>query len=415
MVGSALAPRDNATFDALQSKRPLQSAQPIPPEVLNYRADSPLRLDRDSLVASLRTSSRGSSAGPGGCTYEHLRCVLDDPYLLELFCDAMEELARAEIPADICSAITMANMTALQKRDGGIRGIAAGSTLRRLVAKTLARQFGSVFDSACAPFQYALSTRAGTDCVGHAVRFLTDSDPKLTVLGIDGIGAYDNVLRASMLGKLLETDAAPILPFVLMSYGQPSEYRWVDRNGESRSVRQAEGGEQGDPLMPALFSLGIHNALEAVNEKLDEGEFLFAFLDDVYAVAMPDRIRTIFDLLAEELRVRSGISLHLGKTRTWNKAGIEPKGMSELGNDIWSPEGIRILGIPIGTEEFVSKFVIDRLEEEARLWKAIPTVQDLQCAWQLLLQSASPRFNHMARTLPPSMVAEYARGHDDGI
>ena len=26
-------------------------------------------------------------------------------------------------------------------------------------------------------------------------------------------------------------------------------------------IRQMEGGEQGDPLMPALFSLAIHNAL----------------------------------------------------------------------------------------------------------------------------------------------------------
>ena len=26
-------------------------------------------------------------------------------------------------------------------------------------------------------------------------------------------------------------------------------------------IRQGEGGEQGDPLMPLLFSLGVHNSL----------------------------------------------------------------------------------------------------------------------------------------------------------
>ena len=52
-------------------------------------------------------------------------------------------------------------------------------------------------------------------------------------------------------------------------------------------ITQAEGGEQGDPLMPALFSLGQKGALEAVQTNLEEGEGLYAFLDDVYAVSSP--------------------------------------------------------------------------------------------------------------------------------
>ena len=36
----------------------------------------------------------------------------------------------------------------------------------------------------------------------------------------------------------------------------------------------------------------------------------------------------------------------------------------------------------------------ERLAEERRLWEAIPHVPGLQCAWQILLQSSSPRANH---------------------
>ena len=32
----------------------------------------------------------------------------------------------------------------------------------------------------------------------------------------------------------------------------------------------------------------------------------------------------------------------------------------------------------------------------ARLWQAIPNVPDLQCGWQILLQSANTRANHIA-------------------
>ena len=87
-----------------------------------------------------------------------------------------------------------ARLVALTKPDGGIRGIAAGSSLRRLVVKNSgAPVHQRVFEAECAPFQCALSTRAGTDCVGHMLRAATDAHPNLTVLSVDGIGAYDHV------------------------------------------------------------------------------------------------------------------------------------------------------------------------------------------------------------------------------
>ena len=62
------------------------------------------------------------------------------------------------------------------------------------------------------------------DCVGHAVRTVTDVDPRATVLSIDGIMAYDHVLRA-MLSKLHEAESLRgLIPFVRMVYARPSCY-----------------------------------------------------------------------------------------------------------------------------------------------------------------------------------------------
>ena len=68
---------------------------------------------------------------------------------------------------------------------------------------------------------------------------------------------------------------------MLLSYGQPSTYSWHDDSGERWTVTQAEGGEQGDPLMPLLFSISIQGALEEVSRSLKAGEHLRAFLDVV--------------------------------------------------------------------------------------------------------------------------------------
>ena len=82
---------------------------------------------------------------------------------------------------------------------------------------------------------------------------------------------------------------------------------------------QAEGGEQGDPLMPLLFSIGIQGALEEV-AALEHGGQICAFLDDVYVLCRPERVKVIYDTLAERLFRVAGIRLHQGKTRVWNRA-----------------------------------------------------------------------------------------------
>eukprot|EP00973_Karenia_brevis_P035995 4965884-Karenia_brevis.AAC.1 len=66
-----------------------------------------------------------------------------------------------------------------------------------------------------------------------------------TVLSIDGIGAYDHVLRSSMLSKLLSVPGArDLLPFVRLSYAQRTTYAWEDDQGTRHVIEQAEGGEQ---------------------------------------------------------------------------------------------------------------------------------------------------------------------------
>ena len=66
--------------------------------------------------------------------------------------------------------------------------------------------------------------------------------------------------------------------------------------------------------------------------------------------------------------------------------------MVDLGLVVWSPQGVKVLGAPLGSFEFIKEVSDGRLEEEEqRLWDAIPWIPDLQCAWQVLLQSAGPR------------------------
>ena len=68
-------------------------------------------------------------------------------------------------------------MTALQKKDGGVRGIATGTSFRRLVAKTLARQSVQWWRP-LVQISNLLCQLEQVDGVGHAVRAATDENPK---------------------------------------------------------------------------------------------------------------------------------------------------------------------------------------------------------------------------------------------
>ena len=123
---------------------------------------------------------------------------------------------------------------------------------------------------------------------------MTDTDHEATVLSIDGIGAYDHVLRSAMVAKLHSVPGlSDLLPFVRATYSRPTKYVWEDGDGVKHIIHQAEGGEQGDPLMPLLFCLAVHDALANVQMQLREGEYIFAFLDDVYVVTARPHARSI--------------------------------------------------------------------------------------------------------------------------
>ena len=71
---------------------------------------------------------------------------------------------------------------------------------------SMAQQLSAAVESATAPFQYALSTRVGCECIAHALQGLTDLDPNTTIISIDGTSAFDQTSRAAMLDGLMNVE-----------------------------------------------------------------------------------------------------------------------------------------------------------------------------------------------------------------
>ena len=247
-------------------------------------------------------------------TAEHLRVLLRNERDSDLLCEMALDVVRADISDEVgghqnrqdeCSPETWR----------GCESNRRGDILRRLVARTLAQELSVHIKTATSPFQYALTTRSGCECIAHAVQALSDADPEATVLSVDGIGAFDLISRAAMLTALRDAPGCDkALPFVRQFYGRPSKCFWEDDYGMTHEILQGEGGEQGDPLMPALFALGQHGALVAAQSAMHPSAKLMAFQDDVYVVSNPPQVAACYTHLERELWAHAGIRIKLGKT-----------------------------------------------------------------------------------------------------
>ena len=183
-----------------------------------------------------------------------------------------------------------------------MRGIVVGDVLRRLVGRTMAQQLSKAVEAATSPHQYALSTRAGTECVAHVLQGLTEMDPQTTIVSIDGVGAYDSISRKAML---------------------EASTTFIRERVENR----------GTPSCPSSSHWVNTRALEAVRARLINGERLFAFLDDRvrHDHAKPGgsgsqhcagRVAPAFPESTSTLaRLKSGTPLEFGHQRVTNWSG----------------------------------------------------------------------------------------------
>ena len=114
------------------------------------------------------------------------------------------------------------------------------------------------------------------------------------------------------------------------------------------------------------------------------------------------------NVVREALREVCHIDVHLGKLAAWSKERAEPPpGLEQFGNNVWKsnldPEsnGLKVLGTPLGSQDFIDKLCDEMANERMQLINLIPKLFSLQAAWLLLYFCVTPRINHLLRTLPP--------------
>ena len=123
-------------------------------------------------------------------------------------------------PRELAPFIAGAPLMALVKQGGGLRPIAIGETIRRLVSKCCCEATTEDAKVMFGPLQVGVATQGGAEASVHAVRKLAQEfgdDPGKIMLKVDFSNAFNVVDRTEMLAQVYEK--------------LPSLYTWVESCG----------------------------------------------------------------------------------------------------------------------------------------------------------------------------------------
>ena len=150
-----------------------------------------------------------------------------------------------------------------------------------------------------------------------------------------------------------------------------------------------------------------------------------SFIDDITVILRSEfsldmaTIGKVTEWLQKRLGVE-GISLNRRKSQALPADGIRSEQLTEeqlVAMNITGltvvRQGMRVVGVPVGTEQFQRDFLQEAVNgEPAELVRALVPMENAQASFQSLRLSATSRLSHLLRTVPPSITCQAAANHD---
>ena len=263
------------TLQMLQEKHPdIHPERQLPPAPENGDADyvTPTVTLEDVRLA-IQSFRNGSGAGHDLLLPQHLKDMISITQgeaadnLLEAITDFLNVvILSGKLPEWMCPVFYGAKLIALSNSEGeGLRPIAIGMTLRRLAGKIVMSKLRSDCKQLLSSQQLGVGVIRGAEIAVHTLRRYVRSNDDIDkiVLKLDFKNAFNSIRRDKVLDKIKE-HIPGLYPMIWQSYAGISNL-YV---GDGDIIGSQEDVQQGDPLGPLLFCLGLTDLVSGCQSEL---------------------------------------------------------------------------------------------------------------------------------------------------
>jgi hypothetical protein len=304
-------------------------------------------ISNDLLISVLKSFKKGSATGRSGLSHLHLlracRSDLHGKDCTKQLSGLFEDICNLNFPPEdhpeLKQILLSSRLIALQKPNGGLRPIAIGEIARRIVSKILLKQ--TVSAKFFQNLQFGVGTPNGADGICHTVNAIRVTDPNTCFLKLDVKNAFNSISRKFFL-HLVRLYFPEIYTFVNFAYSQSTN---LVISETSDYLLSQEGVQQGDPLGPLLFAIGIQPLLwKFQTEFAAKLKLNVWYLDDgTIGVDSCDVLACIN--FFQTVLPQFGLTLNLHKTEVFNYKP-DPH-FDALPKEVIRSEELVILGVPL--------------------------------------------------------------------
>ncbi len=385
-----IAVQSDETLASLIAKHP-PASQPVT-GLVNIQIDS-LAVDQNAVHKAVMSFPPGSAGGPDGLRPQQLKelvqCREAGAVLLAALTDFVNMTLAGRCPETVAQVFFGGRLIALSKKSGGIRPIAIGMTLRRIVSKCASTYGSDQLASYFCPRQLGVGTSGGCEAAVHAARrFLQTMTEDHAVVKLDFSNAFNSLHRPNMLQAVKDRIPA-LLSYCCSSYVRPSKLFYG-----SHTIWSQEGPQQGDPLGPLLFSNTLQPLLLSLSSHLTLG-----FLDDLTLGGPIDMVAADVQTVIKEGEAM-GLRLNCSKCELVVKRRTLVTDPTLLSFRSVNVNDAELLGAPLFEGQVLNDAWASRCAELATGAKRLEQI-DSQDALILLRSSFSaPRVQHLLRCSP---------------
>ena len=367
--------------------------------------------------AALNSFRNGTAPGGSQARVSFLKDALTipagdaDERLSGALTEVINLLAKGIVPDGVAPWIAGAPLYPLRKKDSGVRPVAVGEVLRRLVAKCFCTRLKLKCEELFTEVgQVGVGVRGGAEAAVIAVRTaLQNVDKKQWTLKVDLENAYNSIDRQAIL-SMVHRFFPELTAWYRLCYGTAAK---LYCEGKVLPFDSSQGVQQGDPLGPLLFALGLWRTCKELKETLQRETLSVWFLDDGTIVGEAEEVARAWNIIKAEVQ-KVGLKVNMAKCEL-----IPPRDCHEEPpialREIPCLEGsdFELLGAPVGGKQFCEDYLRERVKKIQSALNNLEIVDDPQVELLLIRYClAFPRFVFCMRSVAPEDMTAAVREFD---